>query len=410
MPHAKHSADHRSGKGRCPSFSRSIPIQPPSGARWTCVNRPFSRAFRFRHGLPDRWSGLWVAVVLVALLPAAAAGESAEWTLRLLLKGQTVEGTPLKFDEREVLLLGRDGQLHQFAPSQAQHFSKVSDYFTPYSSGEIRRLLLAELGNGYRVTGASRYMVAHPAGQRDLWAQRFDALYRSFIQYFTARGFTPQPPRFPLIAVCFANQREFMEYAADHGYRAGAGLLGFYAPADNRIYLFDTTRGQPTADWGMNAETIIHEATHQMAFNTGIHQRQAETPVWVAEGLATLFEAPGVWNASQHRDPLDRVNRYRHEAFTRHSERRPHSYLRTLVSSDSPFSNPDQAYAQAWGVTFYLTETRPRDYLRYLAKTMEVQPGGQYTAKERERDFVSVFGDDWTKLEAEIQRYLARLR
>ena len=37
--------------------------------------------------------------------------------------------------------------------------------------------------------------------------------------------------------------------------------------------------------------TIIHEATHQLAANTGLMPRKVRRPTWAAEGLATYFES-----------------------------------------------------------------------------------------------------------------------
>src|SRR4029077_10349344 len=38
---------------------------------------------------------------------------------------------------------------------------------------------------------------------------------------------------------------------------------------------------------------VSHEATYQMAGNTGLLPRHVDIPRWVHEGLATYFEAPG---------------------------------------------------------------------------------------------------------------------
>ena len=38
--------------------------------------------------------------------------------------------------------------------------------------------------------------------------------------------------------------------------------------------------------------TIVHEATHQIAFNCGMQQRYADIPLWLCEGMAVYFEAP----------------------------------------------------------------------------------------------------------------------
>src|SRR6202008_2671028 len=39
-------------------------------------------------------------------------------------------------------------------------------------------------------------------------------------------------------------------------------------------------------------EVVSHEATHQMAGNTGLLPRHVQIPSWVHEGLATYFESP----------------------------------------------------------------------------------------------------------------------
>jgi len=35
--------------------------------------------------------------------------------------------------------------------------------------------------------------------------------------------------------------------------------------------------------------TIVHEATHQIAFNCGLHTRLSDCPVWFSEGIAMYF-------------------------------------------------------------------------------------------------------------------------
>ena len=86
--------------------------------------------------------------------------------------------------------------------------------------------------------------------------------------------------------------------------------LGHYDPTTNRVFLFDATK-DAGYDWSENADTIIHEATHQTAYNVGVHKRFIAAPRWVVEGLATMFEARGVWNAQYDRTQTDRINRGR---------------------------------------------------------------------------------------------------
>lgn len=338
-----------------------------------------------------------------------------EWTVGLDLNGRRLEGMPVAYTQQEVLLLGRDGYLWDFSPDQAKNFGKVSDGFRPLSQGELRAQLLREFGRGFEVSGTGHYLVVHPAGQRDRWAQRFEDLYRSFVHYFSVRGFRPQQPLFPLVAVVFPSQADFQRYALKtDNVRVASGVLGYYSPTTNRVLLFDSTGGQSGAadeQWFNNADTIIHEATHQTAFNTGIHTRFAPQPRWLAEGLATMFEAPGVWNSTIHRNLEDRINRGRLESFRRYLERRPADALPLMISGDRAFQrDPQGAYADAWALNFFLSETRPRKYCDYLAKVAARPPQQAYTGSQRLADFTDTFGTNLPMLDAHLLRMIGELK
>ena len=110
--------------------------------------------------------------------------------------------------------------------------------------------------------------------------------------YFSVRGFHLQEPEFPLVAIVWPDQQSFARAcAADRGGSA-MGILGYYSPVSNRIMLYDIGGGRGSDDdWRQTSATIIHEATHQTAFNTGIHRRFSDSPRWLVEGLGMMFEA-----------------------------------------------------------------------------------------------------------------------
>jgi hypothetical protein len=60
--------------------------------------------------------------------------------------------------------------------------------------------------------------------------------------------------------------------------------------------------------------TIVHEATHQIAFNCGLQQRYADIPLWLCEGMAVYFEAPDLTSTRGWRG-IGRVNYPRLETF-----------------------------------------------------------------------------------------------
>jgi len=348
-------------------------------------------------------------LVLIHVVAMASAAVAAEPLLTFDLPGRTVVGTPLARSENAVFLLGRDGQLIEFPPQQATSSAQLPGNFTSLPQAEIRGLLLREFSQGYEVSGVGHYLVVHPAGERDQWAPRFEELYRSFRHYFAARGWSLSEPRFPLVAVVYSQQAGFARQAAREGLTQVGGVLGYYSPTTNRILMFDPGRSGP--EWSSSAETIIHEAAHQSAFNTGVHTRFAATPRWIVEGLGMLFEARGVWQSRTYPSQTDRLNRGRLQSFRAYASRRPADAIAQIVSSDRIFSaDPDGAYAEAWTLTFFLSESEPKKYQQLLSKTAAQSPFTAYPAPQRLNDFTDIFGSDLKMLDARLQRFVAGLK
>jgi len=353
------------------------------------------------------FSLIFSTLAVLSIAPSDAA-ETGRTTLDLVLRGTHIEGMPLVWSERKVELLARDGRLWSFAPDEAKQAREISPSFRGYSAGELRSLLSRELGKSFEISGTGHYLVAHAPGQKDYWSRRFEDLYRSFVHYFSVRGFRLAEPEFPLVAIVFRNQQDFLRYAERDGAKISAQVLGYYSPVSNRVSLFDIGGGKASADdWHFNADTIIHEATHQTAFNTGVHTRFGETPRWVAEGLGTMFEAKGVWDSTHHSSRADRLNQGRLARFKNYVSRRPAGSLAEFVSSDQVFrSDPDAAYAEAWAFSFFLVETRPRKYSEYLTRTAKRPAFRAYPAAERLADFTAVFGNDLRLLEAHYLKFM----
>ena len=342
---------------------------------------------------------------------AVASSVPLEGMIEVTVDGRTFEGRPLVWSQREVFLLGRDGRIWSFDPKKVTKFKQTGRQFKPYSPSKIRSMLLRELGAEFEVTGTSHYMIAHRKGQRDKWAQRFEELYRSFVRYFSVRGFKLEEPPFPLIGIVYRNQSEFIRLSAQRGMPLGRGVLGYYSMESNRITLFDRgDNGSASHGWQTTDATIIHEATHQVAFNTGINSRYCPPPLWVAEGLATLFEAPGMYDSANYRTREDRINRVRLEDFKKIPRTNGGKLLTALVSSDELFrSQPGVSYAEAWATTFYLVETRPRKFAQYLKKMADHRPFTKCTTGQRLADFTSVFGKDWRMFDARFTRFMSDL-
>ncbi len=329
--------------------------------------------------------------------------------VRLTLRGQTIEGTPLAWDRSQVKVLGRDGRLWTFPPEAVSEFQPTASRFQGYSVSEFRSALLRELGTGLEVSGTGHYLVVHRPQQGDGWGERLEGLYRSFVRYFGVRGLRPAEPPLPLVAVVCQDRAEFVRYAQGHWQSLPAGAIGFYDLKSNRIVVYDMGGAGPSAAWQQNASVLIHEATHQTAFNTGVHSRLAPPPLWLAEGLATLFEAPGVFDSDGHPQAAQRINRGRFGQFQLLRPRHRPEWLRQMIAGDDFFRrDAARAYAEAWALTFYLTEREPQKYARYLAATARRPPLAEPAAAERLAEFTAVFGGDWQMLEARLLRFMAQ--
>jgi hypothetical protein len=353
-------------------------------------------------------AGLASSVGLLAVVSIAA--EPAQFMLRAVVGERLLEGQPLAWNNEQMMLLGRDGVLYEFNPAEAQKASKFGQGFVPYSPPEMVALLRDEFPIGVDISTTPHFVVVHPKGQWRAWADRLEKLYRSFTHYVGVRGFQSREPAVPLVAVVFRNEDDYFRHAEASGTRLLPGTLGHYDPTSNRVFLFDINGGEGDADWTANADTIIHEATHQTAYNVGVHRRFAEQPRWAVEGLAMMFEARGVWDASAVRTPEERINRGRLDFFRRTSEDRPADWMMQLAASDARFdAEPMSAYAEAWTLTFYLCETRPQEYSAYLTQVAKREAFSKYSPLERMTDFTSAFGGDLELLTAQLQRFVEEL-
>ena len=310
-----------------------------------------------------------------------------------------------------MVLLGH-GVLYEFNPKEAKEAAKTSPRFVGFSSSEMKSALQQEFDKRYFDVSATRhYLVVHPAGERDEWADRFEQLYKRFDHYFHVRGFETTEPLYPLVAIVYRNQEEYFKASEAAGTPRQPGRLGHYDPKSNRVFLYDA-KGDTGGDWTQTADTIIHEATHQTAYNVGIHRRFAEQPRWLVEGLAMMFEARGVWDAHADQSQEDRINRERLDNFKEYvANRRKPARFSQFLTTDTLFStNVIDAYAEAWALSFYLCETQPRMYSTYLAKTAAREPLSFYPAAERMRDFQEVFGSEMKMFETKFLRYMAEVK
>ena len=134
-----------------------------------------------------------------------------------------------------------------------------------------------------------------------------------------------QEPRFPLVAIVFNTKEAYLAYSEREIGETAKALIGYYNMQTNRMVSFDLTGvaglaagnnrfsstqlisqafAQPGAE--RTLATNVHEAVHQLSFNTGLQVRLADNPLWFSEGMAMFFETPRHQQCSRRRN--DRQN------------------------------------------------------------------------------------------------------
>ena len=213
--------------------------------------------------------------------------------------------------------------------------------------------------------------------------------YTQFESCFGARGFSLQAPEAPLEWMCFRKTGSFSRYALATENVDLSWLTGYYSSRTNRVAVVRPGRirkwhgpGKQVADVaprvedGIDAELvkIVHEAGHQLAFNTGLQRRGVMYPLWATEGVALVFEdcvsdfLPGGRYSDARKKRL--LDLHRQGQLIELDE------FVTMPRLSADRCDVD-VYAQAWGFFLFLSENRAADLKDYFSYLCSLRSGAQ---------------------------------
>lgn len=277
-----------------------------------------------------------------------------------------------------------------------------------------------------------------------------EQVYESFLLLFYSQDVELDIPRERMKVVLFNDKKDYLDFATDLS-PSLSSAAGFWSPDLNVSFFFDhATDGtfialeklqkqlQLTSDEAKknrtaNAKDIVrftntlnllieaaqenadievvsHEATHQLAGNTGLFPRYVAIPSWVHEGLATYFESPGdaTWSG------IGAVNAQRLEWYKALQNDREHSSIEFIVGDQifdyaRTIGGKLHGYGQAWALTHFLMENHLKDFVAYYRMLGEMPPDVTLSSELLTELFDKTFPDR-TQLEQEWRAFMRTLK
>ena len=324
-----------------------------------------------------------------------------------------------------VLLEDRSLELWSVTSDHLRSRETLQQHFRPFDGDQLGEYLQSQLGDQFSIVESEHYVLCTSADQAYAeWVGRlFERLQHAFLDMWQRAGLELHTPAAPLPAIVFATRAEYQQFATQDAGPQLADAAGYYSIRRNRIVLYDLTSDSDAAAANSvsevnrrmraspdNVATIVHEATHQIAFNCGMHTRYADNPMWLLEGMAMYCETPDLRSASGWKS-IGKLNLRRLNRFRRFAEsRRSGDSLLTLITSEDRFRDPElaaDAYAESWALTYYLIRDRREQLITYLQSLASKQPLRRDNADTRAAEFTAAFGD-LDKLETDFLRYIRR--
>jgi hypothetical protein len=300
--------------------------------------------------------------------------------------------------------------------------------------GRYMRSLTAEYKLGPAARFESKHFIAYSNADDEFAEMRLnncELIYDLFFEHFRKKGFKVHEPPSKLMVAVFDSQSGMEAYI---GQRMPTTVTGLYHPKSNRLVVYDYGKNRDFEDAKKQARTfarrigsdldrrrfidtvnrrasefrteanigtVMHEVAHQLAFNCGLHNRDCDTPFWLAEGLATYCEATenGAWQGIGETNPERIVPlmgpTHGQGGFIK---------LRDLMERDDWMKDTKTtllAYAQSWALFKMLMEERPAQLrkfveLNYYRKTNDHRPA----------DFAGAFGMEVERLELRYQEFM----
>ena len=232
-----------------------------------------------------------LGLVLVCLHSSAWALDTVVWKPMPDAPERTSVGKTLAVtQDKGVLLLERSGEIQAIEPQMIVKATRNSQEFQPFTQDEMAKEFLQRLPQGFQVLKTDHYTIFYETTpEYARWCGTLlERLYDSFSQFSTKQELKLPEPEFPLVVVMFANVKNYRAFLREELSSFDSSVIGYYSFQTNRMVCYDLsgeetyTEHRPSATKSKihrqilkrpealkQVATLIHEATHQLAYNRG---------------------------------------------------------------------------------------------------------------------------------------------
>jgi hypothetical protein len=232
-----------------------------------------------------------------------------------------------------------------------------------------------------------------------------ERIAQGYFDHFRAKGFDVRDPDRRLTLIVFVDERPYRRFNKG----VPESYAGLYKLTDNWLVVFDSRNATSRKLRGYQANSLLlaHEATHLLAYNTGLLNRQGDVPRAITEGIATYSEARKLDGASAP----GQINSMRLDSLAYSQRRVKWISVAELLTDEKAAFGPTEdrlglAYAESWLLVYYLMTTPSRlpqfrAYLKSISKRTD--------AVHRLQDAESSFGS-LDRLDRDVRQKGIRLQ
>lgn len=325
-----------------------------------------------------------------------------------------------------VLLEERSGRIRRLTPGVIVSRKNTEMPFAPLTSNELAAELLTQVPAGFEIVQTEHYVICSNSSEEyaEFCGKLLEKVFVEYFKFMTEQDVPIKEPATKLPIIILESEADFKTFAASqHPETLFENTPGYYSIRENQTLLMDLTRDRSIrsasairkrlAEQPLQVGTMVHEAVHQLAFNSGLQVRMADNPVWFSEGLALYFEQISPRSSTLWTKP-GVVNARHHPEFVRCTEAGgPQIRFNDLMRSDAVFldaSTVAVAYAESWAVTTYLFRQQKAGMKLFLATLSQRKPLQAVTPEQRIQEFTAAFGKSPDEMEREAVSFVRRLR